>query len=95
MLFVLNILLGFGFREAVGTSVLIMSFTAFIGAASHFLMRGVPDIKLLLLCVVFTLIGAQAAAVIANGIRPVTLKRITGGLITASGIAMVISRLLR
>ena len=62
MLFVLNALLRFEFKKAVGTSVTIMSLTALIGAVSHFLMRGVPDGKLLFVCVLFTLGGARAAA---------------------------------
>ena len=94
LLFVLNILLDIPFKKAVGTSVSIMAITALIGTISHFTLRGCPDLRYLILCILATLIGAGAAAVIANHIRPVTLKRITGGLMSISGIAMVLARLL-
>ena len=90
LLFVLNILIGLEFKKAVGTSVCIMAFTALIGAISHFTLRGIPDLKLLILCISFTLIGAGIAALIANRIPSVLLKRITGGLMAVSGIAMII-----
>ena len=92
LLFVLNVLLGLDFKKAVGSSVCIMTFTALIGAVSHFSIRGLPDTKLLLLCVLFTLAGAEAAAVIANNIKALTLKRLTGGMMTAAGIAMAVSK---
>ena len=92
LLFVLNILLGIEFKKSVGTSVCIMALTAFIGAVSHFTLRGIPDIKLLLICMAFTLTGAEIASLIANRIKPVTLKRVTGALMTVSGIAMVWAR---
>ena len=94
LLFVLNILLGIEFKKSVGTSVSIMAVTALIGAVSHFSMRGLPDLKLLVLCVAFTLIGAGIAAVIANRSHPVTLKRITGAMMTASAVAMVWAKLM-
>ena len=92
LLFVLNILMGMEFKKSVGSSVCIMTFTALIGAISHFTLRGFPDLKLLLLCVAFTLIGAGIASVIANRIPSLLLKRITGGMMTVSGIAMIISK---
>ena len=94
LLFVLNILLGIEFKKSVGTSVCIMAVTAQIGTESHFTQLGLPDLKLLLLCVSFTLTGAGIAAVIANRVRPVTLKRMTGAMMSVSGIAMVLARLL-
>ena len=94
LLFALNILLGIDFKKSVGSSVCIMTVTAFIGAGSHFILRGLPDIKLLVLCVLFTLLGAMTASVIANHISSVRLKRFTGGMMTVSGIAMIFGRLL-
>ena len=93
LLLVLNILMGMEFKKAVGSSVCIMTFTALIGAISHFMLRGVPDLKLLLLCMTFTLVGAWVASVIANRISSVLLKRITGGMMAVSGVAMIISKL--
>ena len=93
LLFVLNILMGLEFKKSVGTSVSIMAVTALIGAIGHFTLRGLPDLKLMVMCMLFTLIGAQAAALIANRISPVILKRLTGALMTVSCIAMVIAKL--
>ncbi len=90
MLFALTIILCYGFISAVGTSVCVMTFTAFIGVASDFMINGAPDMKLLLPCVLFTLIGAQVSAHIANKIQVVTCNRITGILLTISGAIMLL-----
>ena len=84
MLFALNILLRFEYRKAVGTSVSIMTLTALIGAFGHFFIHEMPDLLMLSLCVVSTLIGAQGAALIANRISPKLLKR----LLAAKGAAL-------
>ena len=46
MLLALTSVLGYELKTAVGTSVFIMTFTAFTGAASHFAIGGMPDIRL-------------------------------------------------
>ena len=94
LLFTLNILLGIDFKKSVGTSVCIMAATALIGTASHFALRGLPDVQLLVICMAFTLIGAQIAAVIANRVQPVTLKRATGAMMSVSALFMVLAKLL-
>ena len=43
MLLILTSVLGYELKTAVGTSVFIMAFTAFTGAASHFVIGGKPD----------------------------------------------------
>lgn len=88
MLFVLNILLGIEFKKAVGSSVLIMTFTALIGAGTHFYLRGWPDLYVLVVCIVFTYIAAKISAVAANRMKEVVVKRITGVLLTASGVIL-------
>lgn len=93
MLFVLNILLGFEFKPAVGTSVCIMTFTALIGAVSHFMIQGMPEPEMLGICILSTLISAKIAAVIANRISPRVLKRITGFLVTGSGLIMILVKI--
>lgn len=90
MLIALTSILGYELKTAVGTSVFIMSFTAFTGAASHFVIDGIPDIPVLVLCVVFTLIWARVAAVFANKASPVVLNRVTGVVLTVLGIAIII-----
>ena len=58
MLLILTSVLGYELKTAVGTSVFIMTFTALTGAVSHMVIDGLPDIKVLVLCVLFTLIFA-------------------------------------
>ena len=94
LLFAMNILLGIEFKKAVGSGVVVMTVTALIGAASHFTLRGMPDEKVLIVCMISTLAGAYVSSMIANRIRPLTLKRITGGMMTAAGIAMALMMLL-
>lgn len=89
MLLVLTSVLGYELKTAVGTSVFIMTFTALTGAVSHFAIGGLPDITLLLLCVVFTLLWARVAARFANKASPVVLNRATGAVLTALGIVIL------
>ena len=56
MLLLLTSVLGYELKTAVGTSVFIMTFTAFTGAASHFVIGGMPDLLVLLFCVGSTLL---------------------------------------
>lgn len=94
MLLILTSVLGYELKTAVGTSVFIMSFTAFTGAASHFAIGGAPDIAALVLCVIATLLGAQAAAKIANRADAKTLNRMTGIVLAALGAVMLAVKLL-
>ena len=70
MLLILTSVLGYELKTAVGTSVFIMAFTAFTGAASHFMIGGAPDWTVFILCVAFTLIWARIAARFANKATP-------------------------
>ena len=88
MLLVLTSVLGYELKTAVGTSVFIMSATAFTGSVSHFAIGGAPDIGALAVCVVSTLVFAQLAAVIANKAKPETLNRVTGAVLVILGIAI-------
>ena len=71
------------------TSVFIMAFTAFTGAVSHFMIGGVPDWTVFILCVVFTLIWARIAARFANKATPETLNRVTGIILVILGIVVL------
>ena len=90
MLLVLTSVLGYELKCAVGTSVFIMAFTAFTGAASHFTIGGLPDPTALALCVLFTLIWARLAAVIANRAPAKTLNRVTGVVLLVIGAAVLL-----
>ena len=94
MLLILTSVLGYELKTAVGTSVFIMAFTAFTGAASHFAIGGAPDWTVFILCVIFTLIWARIAALFANKATPKTLNRITGVILVILGIAVMCFNLL-
>lgn len=93
MLFALTLVLGYGFKVAVGTSVFIMTLTALIGAGSHFAINGLPDLVMLGLCAGFTLIGSLGASLIANRIHAVHCNRATGIILVISGIIMLWTQL--
>ena len=90
MLLILTSVLGYELKTAVGTSVFIMTFTALTGAISHFAIGGMPDLTILVLCVVFTLIWARIAAKFANKATPATLNRATGVVLVLLGIAIFV-----
>lgn len=90
MLLILTSVLGYELKTAVGTSVFIMTFTALTGAVSHMVMGGMPDIPVLILCIVFTLIWARVAAVFANKASPKTLNRATGVVLAVLGLGIMI-----
>ena len=90
---ILNVL-GYELKTAVGTSVFIMAFTAFTGAMSHFVIGGVPDFKILILCMVFTFVGAQVSAKFANKSSEEVLNRVLGIVLCAIGTLMVVMNMI-
>ena len=90
MLLILTSVLGYELKTAVGTSVFIMTFTAFTGSVSHFLIGGAPDWLVLVLCVAFTLVWARIAARIANKADAKFLNRATGVILILLGAAVLL-----
>ena len=90
MLLILTSVLGYELKTAVGTSVFIMAFTALTGAVSHFAMGDKPNLLVLCLSVLFTLIWARIAAKFANKAEPKTLNRATGVVLVILGSAILI-----
>lgn len=90
MLLILTGILGYELKTAVGTSVFIMAFTAFTGAASHFVIGGAPDIPCLVFCILSTLLWARVAALFANKASAATLNRATGVVLVILGAAIMI-----
>ncbi len=91
MLFVLTTFLGYELHTAVGTSVFIMSFTALTGSLSHFSIGGnMPDLTILLLCILFTLLWAVTAARIANKSNTKLLNRIVGVVLILTSLVIII-----
>ena len=89
MLMVLTVVLGYELKTAVGTSVFVMTFSALTGAISHFALGSLPRLDLLVLCIVFTLLWAQLAALIATRLSPRLLNRLTGVILTSLGLVLV------
>ncbi|WP_419509006.1 sulfite exporter TauE/SafE family protein [Candidatus Allofournierella excrementavium] len=94
MLLILTSVLGYELKTAVGTSVFIMTFSALLGAVSHFALGSAPRLLPLALCVVFTLFWAQLAARIAAKADPLLLNRLTGAILTAVGLLLLVLNLL-
>lgn len=89
MLLILTSVLGYELKTAVGTSVFIMAFTAFTGAASHFAIGGAPDWGVFSLSVVFTFLWARIAAVFANKASAKTLNQATGVILVILGMVVM------
>lgn len=85
MLLVLTSILGYELKTAVGTSVFIMAFTALTGSVSHFAIDGMPDVTVLALCVLFTLLWARIGARFANKAPAAVLNRATGVILILLG----------
>lgn len=90
MLLILTSVLGYELKTAVGTSVFIMAFTALTGSVSHIVIGGMPDITVLVLCALFTLIWARIAAKFANKASPEVLNRVTGVVLAILGLSIMI-----
>lgn len=88
MLLILTTIMGYELKTAVGTSVFIMTFTALTGAVSHFMIGGLPNLTVWILCILFTLIWARIAALFANKATPETLNRATGIVLVVLGIVI-------
>lgn len=89
MLLILTSIMGYELKTAVGTSVFIMTFTALTGSLSHFAIGGIPNILVLLFCMLFTLLWARIAAVFANKAQPKTLNRATGIVLVILGLVIM------
>jgi len=89
MLAVLTMLLGYNIKKGIGTSTLVMTFTALVGALTHFIIGGTILIPLLLTSFA-AFIGAYLASKIATKISDVSLNRLIGGFLLSLGIALII-----
>lgn len=93
MLLILTSVLGYELKTAVGTSVFIMTFTALTGAASHFVIGGMPNIWYLLFCVASTLLWARIAAKFANKANAITLNRAMGVVLAVLAAILIVNYL--
>lgn len=91
MLAVLTLVLKYDLKKAVGTSVFIMVFTAFVGATTHIIF----DDKPIMWSAIFitggaALIGANIASKYANRVNNKILNITVGSSLTALGIVLII-----
>ena len=91
ILIMLTMVLGYDLKTAVGTSVFIMTAVALTGAVSHVAFSAETMFSLywheLLVCILFTLLGAEVAALIANKINHKQMNIITGVMLLLIGLA--------
>ena len=68
-----------------------MTFTALVGSVSHVAISSqIPDLTILITCVISTFIFARIAAVIANKASARTLNIATGIVLVTISIAVII-----
>lgn len=79
--------------QSVISGIVIGSICGFIGAASHFYLGGMPDIKILIMCMLSTLIFARIAAIFANKASAKTLNRALGIILTVLSVAIIFVKL--
>lgn len=93
MLVVFTAFLGMERKTAVGTSTLIMTFTALIAFVSHSLIDAKIILErwdILLLCIITESAASIASARFANRVNNRTVGLVTGGVLTVLGVAMLI-----
>ena len=90
MLLLLTTVMGYELKTAIGTSVFVMTFTAFTGSVSHFMISELPDPVILATCMLSTLIFAIIASKIANKSQPKVLNRIVGAILVILGLSILI-----
>jgi uncharacterized membrane protein YfcA len=89
ILAVLTMLLKYPLKEAIGTSVFIMMFTAFFGGMTHIALEGTFMLPLII-TVVSAFLGANIASIYANKINIKKLNITIGSLLASLGIVLVL-----
>jgi len=101
LLLVLTVFLGYEMHMAVGTSVFVMTFSAFTGSALHILYQGViaatPDTNIsdinfnvMILCVVFTVIFSLIGSKFANKMSEKVLNIVSGIMLLVIAVTVFI-----
>lgn len=93
MFIILVFILGYEVHIAVGTSVMIMTFTALSGLIGHALYSPVPW-AILAISWIGGAVGAQQAAVYANRVSEDQLAKVAGACFVALGVLMTVDQLL-
>ena len=93
MLIVFTALLRMDLKHAVGTSTLIMTFTALIASVSHIAIHPAivtERLDILLLCMIVTTLASVISAQFANRVKNRTVGLCTGAVLTVLGAAMLL-----
>ena len=92
LLLTLTVFLGYEMHKAVGTSVFVMTFSAFCGSAFHILLESILGdsnttihlnlsehfFNLMILCIMFTLVFSLIGSKFANKMKEKTLNIVSG-----------------
>ncbi|MDY6827489.1 MAG: sulfite exporter TauE/SafE family protein [Bacillota bacterium] len=89
ILLILVFVMGYTMHEGVGTSTLIMAFTAASGAIGHAITGHLP-IEAALYSAMGTVVGGRFAAKFANKVNETVLSKVVGGVFCLLGIIMLI-----
>ncbi|MDO4491868.1 MAG: sulfite exporter TauE/SafE family protein [Lachnospiraceae bacterium] len=92
MLTVFTILLGYNLKVAVGTSTMIMTLVAFVGAVSHIAMGAVIHPVPMALIVLICLLSAWLSARFANRCEITKLNRVIGVVLLILGAFTMITK---
>ncbi|MDO4467753.1 MAG: sulfite exporter TauE/SafE family protein [Bacillota bacterium] len=92
MLTVFTILLGYNLKVAVGTSTMIMTVVALVGAISHVLMGAKIYALEMIFVVVICLIAAYLSAKFANQCEIKRLNKVIGVVLLILGIFTILSK---
>jgi uncharacterized membrane protein YfcA len=89
----LTMVLHYDIKKGVGTSLFVMTFTAFIAALVHIIIGGTFLIPLVITAV-FATLGSIGASYFANRINEVVLSRVVGSFLLLNGIALILTHFL-
>lgn len=93
ILLILVLVMQYSMHEGIGTSTLIMAFTAASGAIGHAISSNLP-LKAAIYGAIGTLIGGRFAARFANKVNEKVLSKVVGGVFAALAVILVVTSLL-
>ncbi|MDK2902820.1 MAG: uncharacterized protein PWQ93_739 [Clostridiales bacterium] len=91
ILLILVFVMRYNMHEGIGTSTLIMAFTAASGTIGHAISSNLP-LKAAIYGAIGTLIGGRFAARFANRVNEKVLSRVVGGVFAVLAVTMLIAR---
>ncbi|MEL7668829.1 MAG: sulfite exporter TauE/SafE family protein [Actinomycetota bacterium] len=92
ILLILVFVMGYKMHEGVGTSTLIMAFTAASGAIGHAMTGDLP-LRAAAVASLGTVVGGRVAARYANRVNEAVLSKVVGAVFGLLGVAMVVQML--